>query len=243
VKITKEQDLRNAHSINGKIGEPLVQSLLKTIKRDAAMQTFIDLSLPMTDLMPVYPGDEPPRLLKVNNLARNGFNNFRLSVNMHTGTHIDGPMHVTQSKRFLNELPLEQCIGIGCILNATGKNNIPLTTEYELLVQPQSIVLLYTGMSRLFGRKKYFHDYPIISKELAQLFVKRRVKMVCLDSPSPDRHQFEIHKLLLGNNVLIAENLTNLDKLLSINKFEIIALPLKIRTDSSPARIIARTLV
>ena len=207
---------------------------------NATMHTFIDLSLPMTDLMPVYPGDELPHLLRVNDFMRDGFNSFHLSASMHTGTHIDGPMHLTQSEKFLNEIPLEQCIGRGCILNAVGKNNILLTTEYESIIQPQSIVLLYTGMSRLFGSKEYFTDYPTISRELAQLFVKQHVKMVCIDSPSPDRRPFEIHKLLLENNVLIAENLTNLDKLMSANNFEVIALPLKIHADSSPARIIAR---
>jgi kynurenine formamidase len=206
------------------------------------MQTLIDLSLPLTDSMPVYPGDEPPHLLKVNDITLDGFNNFHLSTTMHTGTHIDGPMHLTQSEEFLNEIPLEQCIGIGCLLNAAGRTNIPLTTEYELLVRPQSIVLLYTGMSSVFGCKEYFNNYPTISRELAQLFIKRQVKMVCIDSPSPDRHPFDIHKLLLENNVLIAENLTNLDKLLSINNFQVIALPLKIHADSSPARIIAQTL-
>jgi len=206
------------------------------------MQTFIDLSLPITDLMPVYPDDEPPRLLKVNDFKQDGFNNFRLSTNMHTGTHIDGLMHLTKSKKFLDNLPLEQCVGMGCILNAVGKKNILSTTEYESLVQPQSIVLIYTGMSRLFGCKKYFNNYPTVSRELAQLFIKRRVKMVCLDSPSPDRNPFDIHKMLLENNVLIAENLTNIDRLLSVKKFEVIALPLKIHADSSPARIVARKL-
>ncbi|MGD1044020.1 MAG: cyclase family protein [Bacteroidota bacterium] len=206
------------------------------------MQTFIDLSIPITDLMPVYPGDEPPRLLKVTDFTRDGFNNFHLSINMHTGTHIDGPMHLTQSKIFLNEIPLEQCVGNGCILNAAGNKNISLTIEYESLVQPQSIVLLYTGMSSLFGREEYFNNYPTISRELAQLFVERQVRMVCLDSPSPDRYPFDVHKLLLENNVLIAENLINLDRLLSIGKFEVLALPLKIHADSSPARIVARIL-
>jgi kynurenine formamidase len=206
------------------------------------MQTFIDLSLPITDLMPVYPGDKPPRLLQVNDFTRDGFNNYLLSANMHTGTHIDGLMHLTQSQKFISEIPLQQCVGIGCILNAIGKKNIQLTTEYELLVQPQSIVLLYTGMSRSFGHKEYFADYPTISKDLAQLFVKRQVKMVCFDSPSPDRHPFDIHKLLLENNVLIAENLTNIDMLLPTEEFEVIALPLKIHADSSPARIVAQIL-
>jgi kynurenine formamidase len=47
---------------------------------------------------------------------------------------------------------------------------------------------------------------------------------------------------LLKNNVLIAENLTGMEKLLSVKKFEIIALPLRIHADSSPARIVARIL-
>ena len=76
------------------------------------MQTFFDLSLPITDLMPVYPGDEQPRLLMVNDLIQDGFNNFRLSATMHTGTHIDGPMHLTHSEKFLNEIPLEQAISL-----------------------------------------------------------------------------------------------------------------------------------
>ena len=206
------------------------------------MHTLIDLSLPITDLMPVYPGDPLPRLQKVDELSRDGFNNFHLSAGMHVGAHIDGPMHLTQSEKFINEVPLERCIGMGCILNVVGKNIIPLTSEYELLIQPQSIVLLYTGMSRLFGSKEYFNDYPTISRELAQLLVKRKVKMICLDSPSPDRHPFDIHKMLLENDILVAENLTSLDKLLSINKFEVIALPLNIHADSSPARIIARII-
>jgi kynurenine formamidase len=205
------------------------------------MQTFIDLSLPLTDLMPVYPGDEQPRLVKVANFLQEGFNNYRLSATMHAGTHIDGPMHLTQSEKFLNELPLEQYMGTGCLLNAAGKEIITLTTEYELLVQPHSMVVIYTALSRLYGQQSYFTDYPLVSRELAQLFVERHVKMVCMDSPSPDRHPYEIHKLLLENNILIAENLTHIEKLLTVRRFEIIALPLNILADSSPARVVART--
>jgi kynurenine formamidase len=102
-------------------------------------------------------------------------------------------------------------------------------------------VVIYTALSRLYGQQAYFTDYPLVSRELAQLFVERHVKMVCMDSPSPDRHPYEIHKLLLENNILIAENLTHIEKLLPVRRFEIIALPLNILADSSPARVVART--
>jgi kynurenine formamidase len=76
--------------------------------------------------------------------------------------------------------------------------------------------------------------------ELAQLFVKQRIKKVCLDLPSPDKHPHDIHTYLLKNSTLIAEYLTGMKKLLTIKKFEIIGFPLRIHADSAPARIIAR---
>lgn len=66
--------------------------------------------------------------------------------------------------------------------------------------------------------------------------------MVCLDMPSPDKYPFDVHKYLFGHGIFIAENLTNTDRLLSLTAFEMIALPLLIRADSSPARIIARSI-
>ena len=116
------------------------------------------------------------------------------------------------------------------------------TPEFASAIVPESIVLIYTGFGKQFGSEEYFHDYPVISMELVQFLVKQQIRMVCLDTPSPDRHPYDIHMYLLKNNVLIAENLTGMEKLLSVKKFEIIALPLRIHADSSPARIVARIL-
>ena len=206
------------------------------------MCTLIDLSYPIISSMPVYPGDEPLLLEKINDIAQDGFTQFRLSAGMHTGTHIDGPMHLIRGGKYINELPIEQFTGTGCLLNVEGESIIRYKPDYDRLVAGKSIVLLHTGFDRMFGRKEYYRDHPAVSRELAQLFVDKNVKMVCMDSPSPDREPFEIHKLLLENDVLIAENLTNMDKLVAAVNIEVIALPLNIRADSSPARIIAKIL-
>lgn len=207
------------------------------------IEQFIDLTQSIDHLMPVYPGDEPPQLEKINDFARDGFTSFRLSTGMHTGTHIDGPMHLTQRNQFINEIPLERLIGTGCLLNVTGEKTIQYKTEYESLIEQNSVVLLYTGFGSKFNQKEYYLDYPIVSVKLAQLFIEKHIKMLCLDTPSPDRYPHEIHKLLLENNILIAENVTSLEKLLTMEKFDVIALPLNIYADSSPARIIARILI
>ena len=70
------------------------------------IHALIDLSHPLLDRMPVYPGDEPVRLEKINDFEEHGFNNFRFTSGMHAGTHIDGPMHMTKSGRLIDELPL-----------------------------------------------------------------------------------------------------------------------------------------
>ena len=210
--------------------------------KEHSIHSLIDLSHPLTDHMSIYPGDEPARLEKINDFARDGFSNFRLTSGMHAGTHIDGPMHMTNSDRFIDDLPLERFIGTGCLLNAVGMNVITITPEFTSAIVPESIVLIHSGFSALCGMDKYYNDHPVISMELAQFLVKQQIKMVCLDTPSPDRLPYDVHMFLLKHSVLIAENLTGMEKLLTVKKFEIIAFPLRIHTDSSPVRIVARIL-
>jgi len=206
------------------------------------MATFIDLSHTMTDRMPVYPGDEPPRLIRTHEFNHDGYNNHRFSTGMHAGTHIDGPMHLTERVQYLDELSLERFTGIGCFLHALDEPVVRRKPEFESLVEQSSIVLLYTGWSRWFGREEYYQNYPVLSLEAAELFVEKRVKMVCLDSPSPDREPYAVHKFLFANDILVAENLTGMQQLLHTKRFEVFALPLRIHADSAPARIIARIL-
>jgi kynurenine formamidase len=206
------------------------------------MKTYIDLSHPFSDHMPTYPGDEVPQLERINDFEKDGHSNFRLTTSMHAGTHIDGPMHMTTSRQFVGDISIERFIGSGCLLNAVGENIITRKADYESRIIPDTIVVIYTGFGNKYGSEEYYTKHPIISIELAQLFVERRLKMVCTDTPSPDRSPHTVHTLLLKNRVYIAENLTNLEKLIPLQQFEIIALPLRIHADSSPARIVAKIL-
>nr|MBP9691294.1 cyclase family protein [Candidatus Woesebacteria bacterium] len=85
--------------------------------------------------------------------------------------------------------------------------------------------------------------YPSMTAEFAQILVDRKVKVVGMDILGPDTDpSWPAHKVLLGNEVLIIENLTNLEKLLEVQEFKIIALPSKYQTDASPVRVIAEVL-
>lgn len=111
---------------------------------------------------------------------------------------------------------------------------------YEERIRPNQIVLLHTGHSEKYGQRGYFSSYPVLSLELAELFVRKKVKLVGMDTPSPDQYPFEIHQYLFSHDILLIENLTNLASLEGAASFEIIAMPLNIRADSPVARVVAR---
>lgn len=201
---------------------------------------IIDLSHLIQDKMPAYPGDTETVLVRSKYISKDYYNNHQMTINMHAGTHIDGPMHLLDCSIYLNEFPLETFIGEGCLVDVSGEIIIDYKEEYEQLIKEERIVILYTGHSKMYGQSVYFSDYPVMTTAFAELLVRKRVKMIGIDTPSPDKYPFEIHKYLFRNKILIAENLTNVEQLLNVNAFEIIALPLHIRADSSIARVIAR---
>lgn len=203
---------------------------------------LIDLSYKISDNMPVYPGDPKTDLLQIKYLNTDKYNNFRLDICMHSGTHIDSPMHLTDSIKYISELPLEAFIAEGCILDVRNQETIKMKAEYDSIIKEKSIVLLYTGFDAHYGTKEYYENSPCVDEELCKFLIEKNVKMVGMDTPSPDRYPFEIHKMLLKNNIFILENLTNLDQLLSADRFEVIAFPLKIKADSSMTRAVARII-
>lgn len=204
------------------------------------MSTLIDLSQNIHGSMPVYPGDSPVNLSGERLLTADGYTSYRLEANTHAGTHIDTPMHLTQSTRYVLDYPLETFIGRGCLLDVRGEKTIGYAEEYARIVQEGDIVLLFTGHGNTFYEADYFENHPVVEESLARFLIARNIKLLGLDFPSPDSYPFDIHKKLFESGILIIENLTNLDALLTAKTFEVIAFPLKIRADASPVRVVAR---
>lgn len=207
------------------------------------MKSIIDLTHVIVDQMPVHPYDGQVSLHRDRTLERDRFNNSRLTIGMHVGTHIDAPSHFLENSLHVSDYPLDSFIGEGCLLDVRGEDLLVFKSEYEERVHEGSIVLLLTGFGALYGTSDYyqrFADHPVVAPELAHFFVRKKIKMLGMDMPKPDNYPFDIHKLLLQNNIFIMENLTNLEGLLGVPQFEVIALPLKIQAEGSPVRAVAR---
>ncbi|NLK04464.1 MAG: cyclase family protein [Clostridiales bacterium] len=203
------------------------------------MKRYIDLSQDITHDMPVHPYDDAVRLYQDKFLDKDKYVNYRLEIGMHSGTHIDTPMHLTDRETYINEIPVDRFIGRGLLFDVRNESIIKLKGYYSDIVREDDIVLLYTGHSDRYGTKEYYAEQPLIDKDLANFFVEKSIKMLGMDLPSPDNYPFEIHKLLFDNNILIIENLTNLSELIDVKDFDVTAFPLKIRAEASMARVVA----
>ncbi len=206
------------------------------------MFNLIDLSHLIEGQMPTYPGDLSTQLLKTKTFETDGFTNYQLEIGMHSGTHLDGPMHLTGQTKFISELPPESFYGEGCLLDVRGERVIGMKDHYRSKIIDRSIVLFYTGYDQKYGTDEYYTGHPEIHPELAEFLIAKQAKIIGMDLPSPDLAPYPIHKKLLDYQVLILENLTNLGSLLKAEQFEVMAFPLKIKADSSPLRVLAKII-
>jgi arylformamidase len=198
---------------------------------------IIDLSVPIDEDMPVYPGDPATKIEPAGVLAKDGYNDHYVSVGTHVGTHIDAPLHMIENGKNLDQMPIDQFVGRGVYVKVDDRK-FDLSKVQSAGIRANDIVLFHTGFSDIYHQPEYF-DHPVIPGEIAQYLVDKKVKMVGVDMASPDEEPFKIHKILLGSGILIIENLTNLAELAG-KEFTVYALPIKLQIDGAPARVIAQ---
>lgn len=201
---------------------------------------WIDLTQTLTPATPTYPGDENTNIVKTATVDTDGYANSTLTTGMHTGTHIDGPLHMLVNGNTIDRWPVEAFCGEAIVVDVRGKETIGSNCLDNVKNLADKILLFYSGRSENYHQSEYFENHPILSDDMAELLAASKIKMIGIDFPSPDKMPFAVHKRLLSAGIPIAENLTNLGTLLNYTKIELIALPLKTITDSAPARIVAK---
>ena len=200
--------------------------------------TFIDLSHTISSALAVFPEDQPVMVSQDKEISKDGYTNFQLCTEMHVGTHVDGPMHLTADHRFISEIPLDRFWGRAVVFDVRGIRKIALKNIDADKIEADQIVLFHSGMDTKYGEQEYFCHHPVFAEDLISFLVKQRVKMIGIDWFSPDYEPYPMHKILLENGILILENLKNLDSLID-KQFEIFAFPLNINADSSIVRAVA----
>ena len=236
---------------------------------DLSKHTIIDLSHaygPSTVFWPTSPTKFTLEKLASGKTAAGYFYSANtLCTPEHGGTHLDAPIHFSETGRTADQVPLEQLVAPAVVIDVSAraaKDRDYRATREDVLqfekahgpIVKGTIVLLRTGWSRHWpNAKAYLGDdtpgdasklsFPSYGVDAARLLVEERgIAALGIDTASIDYGRstdFDVHRVAAARNVPGFENLTNLDRLPARGAL-VIALPMKIEGGSGgPLRAIA----
>lgn len=208
---------------------------------------LIDLSPPLADGMPVYPGDPPVARTWHLTLERDGVNVSRLELGAHAGSHVDAPLHFLAGGADVARMPLDLFYGPALALDAPagpGRDLDPGALA-GAEIRPGDIVIFRSGWEARWGTPAYYGEpWPGLSAALVEALLARGVKAVGMDMPSADspaaiQAGVPAHRLLLEAGLPVFECLVNLREVLG-RRFVFAGFPLKIAEgEASPLRAVA----
>lgn len=214
-------------------------------------ERWIELSHPLSSALARIPFFPPARFERIMSMPKDPLNATEIQMVCHFGTHVDAPCHFIPGGPALHEIPLDRLYGPGVVwrLDAEpfGLIDAASLSRQRPELRPDDILLVDTGWAEHLGAPRYEQN-PSFSVDAAEWLVERRIKLLGIDFITPDLavsrrppgFDWPVHHILLGNGVLIAENLTNLRPLAG-QRIEAMFLALNIEgADGAPARVVAR---
>jgi arylformamidase len=201
----------------------------------------IDISLPITPNMPIWPGDPAPGLKPVLTLERDGLQVSQLVLSTHTGTHLDAPRHFIPGGCTIDQLDLGILVGVCRVIEVvSAATSLSRTDLQRFELQPDERVLVKTRNSRRPAARTFVPDFAALGPSAAAYLCDQGVRLVGIDGPSIDvwdASDFPCHKHLLAAGILIVENLVLRDVVPGV--YGLIAVPLNIAgADGCPVRAV-----
>jgi kynurenine formamidase len=211
------------------------------------MGHWIDLTHPLYDAMPVWPGDRPVQVNDEMTMERDGCSVQRLEMGNHVGTHIDAPSHFLPSGCTVDQISLHSFVGRARLVSLPKEPGQTITRQdlenTQGLAGSVKRFILRTGWDVYFASPGFYVDFPVLTREASEYLASLDILLLGMDTPSPspiDDPGQAIHKTLLGAGTVLVESLTNLHHL-PAGDIDICILPMPLHGASgAPCRAIGR---
>ncbi len=203
-----------------------------------------DITLTLSPDMPFWPGDPALKLERVRKIEEGAnSNSSELTMRVHTGTHVDAPVHFTNGEAGVETLPLSVLIGFCCVIEIPEEEKVISKEVLQKVYLPQNCqrILFKTRNSQYWaqGVKDFQPDFVGISEDAALFLVERGCQLVGLDylSIAPYKNSRPTHEAFLKHNVIVVEGL-DLSKV-GEGYYSLFCLPIKLEgSDGAPARVV-----
>ena len=221
----------------------------------------MDMTHTLDDAFPTYFGPPGISAEQAFNFADNGFNLFNLSVNEHTGTHVDAPLHFSADGQAVNEIPVSNLVCPLAVIDIAARAaedadaqvtpaDIKAWTDANGPVPEGACVAMHSGWGPKTGGAGFRNaddggtmHFPGFHVEAAQMLIEETgavaiaVDTLSLDhGPSAD---FATHYAWLPTNRYGIECLANLDKVPASGATLVVGAPAHRGGSGGPARIFA----
>ncbi|WP_461201838.1 cyclase family protein [Anoxybacillus sp. TBDG-1] len=195
-----------------------------------------DVTAPIFEGMPVYK-NKPEKQPKLMTFTNDYVTESRIDMDVHTGTHIDAPLHMVKDGETFETIPLEKLVGYCKVLDVTHVND--RITKEDLIhfgIQENDFILFKTKNS--FDDAFNF-EFIYVAEDAATYLAEKRIRGVGIDALGVERNQagHPTHKTLFGHSIIVIEGLRLKD--VPSGEYWMVAAPLKlVGTDAAPARVL-----
>lgn len=206
---------------------------------------FYDISLPISNDLPVWPGDQSVSLIMTRSILKGDRCNVtQIQMGTHAGTHIDAPYHFLEDGASTDTIPIETFIGPCLVIELGSIDRIEEKDLRKYNFTGHSRILIKTRNSEMWANNvsSFNTNYVALGIEAAQYLVEMNTILVGIDYLSIESFQSDgcpVHKLLLKNNITVLEGL-NLSGV-KAGVYELLCMPLKLQgCEGAPARVLLR---
>ena len=186
--------------------------------------------------MTVYK-DKPEKQPKLNQLTNGYVTETRLEMDVHTGTHIDAPLHMTVDGETFESLPLQDLVGQCKVLDLTGVESGISKADLEGFELEKGDFILFKTKNSF--EETFNFDFIFLAKDGAEYLSELGIRGIGIDALGIERSQegHPTHKTLFAHDIIIIEGLRL--KEVEQGEYFMVAAPLKlVGTDASPARVL-----
>ena len=198
-----------------------------------------DITMAITLDMMVYKNkpEKKVKIKQVNFFEKEGHYESEINFNLHTGTHIDYPLHMIKDGANSNTENLKSLIGPSKVFDLThAVDKITYEDIKDLKIEKDDFVIFKTKNS---FDNEFNDNFIFVSESAAKYLADKKVRGVGIDALGIERSQtgYPTHKLLLGNNIIILEGADL--KEVPEDTYTLYCLPLKVmNVEASPVRAI-----